>query len=91
MKAQLEDDPVTAATMRTTTAVTIIQSGTKVNILPQKARALVNYRIHPRDTPESVKERAEKLINDDRVMVNVAGAQPASEMSSADDVGYEAI
>ena len=91
VRGKLEEDPVTAATMRTTTAVTIIQSGTKVNILPQKARAIVNYRIHPRDTPESVRARAERLIDDDRVAIRVAGARPASAMSSAEAAGYEDI
>ncbi len=89
--AQLDKDPAAAATLRTTTAVTVLQSGSKDNILPQKARALVNFRIHPRDAPEDVIRRTTRIIDDPRVAVRPVEAKPASAMSSADGPGYRAI
>ena len=91
IKAQLSEDAVTAASMRTTTAPTIVEGGTKTNILPQQASAYVNYRIHPRDDVESVKARAIRLINDERVsIVAVGGREPSPQASTSAD-GYLAI
>lgn len=89
--AQLDKDPAAAAMLRTTTAVTVLQSGSKENILPQKARALVNFRIHPRDTPEDVIRRTTRIVDDPRVEIRPVGARPASEISSADGLGYRAV
>jgi len=87
----LSDDPTIAATMRTTTAPTLIQGGTKVNALPQQTIATINYRIHPRDSTASVKARAIKQINDSRVEVVTVGASEPSPNSSRTSAGYEAI
>ncbi len=91
VKNQLKGDALTAASLHTTTAPTIIRGGEKSNILPQQAVAIVNYRIHPRDTVEAVRDRAVKLINDDRVTVEIAGGREPSPRSSASGEGYLAI
>jgi len=57
----------TAATIRTTTAVTILRGGVKDNILPGHAEAVVNLRILPGETIASVCDRIRKTIGDDRV------------------------
>ncbi len=91
VKGQLKSDALTAASLHTTTAPTIIKGGEKSNILPQQATAIVNYRIHPRDNVEAVRDRAVKLINDDRVTVEIAGGREPSPQSSASGEGYRAI
>lgn len=88
VKAKLAKDPAAAASMRTTTAATIIRGGTKSNVLPQEATAIVNYRIHPRDSVAGVKARAERLINDERVKVELAGGREPSPKSPTDNEGY---
>lgn len=52
--AQFAKIPAANASIRTTTAPTMLSGAPKVNILPQQARAMVNFRIHPRDTPDGV-------------------------------------
>jgi len=42
------------ALLRTTTAPTIIDGGVKSNVLPSSARAVINFRILPGDTQQSV-------------------------------------
>jgi carboxypeptidase PM20D1 len=69
VKRQLLAAPDTAATIRTTTAPTIIAAGTKDNILPQFAHAVVNHRILPGDTVDSVIEHDRRVIDDPRVQV----------------------
>lgn len=92
VKAQLSKNATVAAAMRTTTAATMISGGTKENVLPQTASATVNYRIHPRDTVESVRKRAEKLIADPLVKVSVVGfAADPSPRSARDSAGFKAM
>lgn len=62
---QLLKDPLTAATIRTTTAVTMVAGGVKPNVLPQEARAVVNFRILPGDSIESVTTHVERLVGPD--------------------------
>jgi len=69
VRRQLLASPDTAAALRTTTAVTILSAGTKDNVLPQSARAIVNHRILPGDTIESVIADDRRIIDDPRVKV----------------------
>ncbi|MEO1015014.1 MAG: M20/M25/M40 family metallo-hydrolase [Pseudomonadota bacterium] len=91
VKGTLAESPVTAAALRTTTAPTIIRGGVKSNVLPQTAEAIINYRIHPRDSVESVRARAERLIDDPNVTVEIIGGREPSPASSAESEGYRAI
>lgn len=61
--------PATNAAMRTTTATTIFDSGIKENVLPTSAKAVVNFRIHPNDTVESVVKHVRKTINNPRISI----------------------
>ncbi len=91
VKEMLAKSPAVAASLRTTTAATMVEGGTKVNVLPQQASAVVNYRIHPRDTAEGVKERAAKLINDARITIEPLGGREASPAASTSSKGYAAL
>ena len=54
VKLILSSKPLTATLVRTTTALTLFKSGYKDNVLPSTAVALVNHRIHPRDSVAKV-------------------------------------
>ena len=54
----------TDALQRTTTAVTIMNSGFKVNVIPSKATAIVNHRVHPVDNLELVLQHDQNVIDD---------------------------
>ena len=47
--------PRTATLVRTTTALTVFRAGAKYNVLPRTATAIVNHRLHPRDSVAYVK------------------------------------
>lgn len=82
MEIALASDPTTAAMLRTTTAPTIIDGGVKANVLPIVARAIVNHRIRPGETVETVMARVIDVIDDPRVQVSVsAEAQNPSPVS----------
>lgn len=71
--ASLTSDNQSQAGMRTTIAVTMIDGGIKANVLPIETTAKVNFRILPGETPETVKQRVVKVINDPRVRVEYDG------------------
>ena len=71
--------PETNAMVRTTGAATIFQSGVKENVLPERARAVVNYRILPGETVSQVLEHVRSVVKDERVDVRAmsAGTEPS--------------
>lgn len=89
----LEESPTTNAMVRTTTAPTIFQAGTKDNVLPSYARAVINFRILPGDTVASVLEHVKRAIDDPRVEIKTAGrfsAEP-SAMSNSDSESFRTL
>lgn len=74
----------TAALLRTTTAVTTARAGVASNVLPEEARATVNFRIHPRDSVQAVIDHTVEVIDDERVVVKVLGSswEPSSTSPS---------
>lgn len=93
VKGQMQKTPQTDALLRTTTAVTVINSGTKENVLPTEARALVNHRILPGDTVDSVQRHVEKVLDPYEIEVmraGDAGGDP-SPVSALDSDGIRAI
>jgi len=91
IKDRLLKTPAKAASIRTTTAATMISGSPKSNILPTRASAIVNFRIIPGETVESVKESIENAINDERVEVSIASGWNPSPVSPTDSDGYTQI
>lgn len=90
---RLLDDPSTAAMLRTTTAPTMLDAGVKDNVLPNEARAVVNFRIKPGDTFETVTEHVNNIIDDDRVTVRRYGEIQVlpSSISNTSSPGFETL
>lgn len=92
IRSQLLKNPRTAAALRTTTAVTILQAGTKDNVLPQSARAVVNHRILPGDTIDSVVTRDRTTVDDPKVTVRaIPGGHNPSRPASTDSAAYKQL
>ena len=88
VKHQLLQDKDSAAGIRTTTAATMASGSPKSNILPTRATAVLNFRILPGETVESVRQRVVNLINDDRVQVRTEFGTDPSPVSPTDSRGY---
>jgi carboxypeptidase PM20D1 len=89
----LQENPATNAMVRTTTAPTIFQAGTKDNVLPSHARAVVNVRILPGDSVRAVMEHVTRVVDDDRVEIRKVGrfsAEP-SPISSTDSDAFQTL
>ncbi|MBP7175761.1 MAG: M20/M25/M40 family metallo-hydrolase, partial [Thermoclostridium sp.] len=92
VKNQLSKSSSLTATLKTTTAVTIINGGIKANILPTKATAVINVRIIQGDSIESVVKHIEQTINDKRVSIKLIGysCEP-SPVSDTETDGFQDI
>ena len=89
----LEGAPSTNAMVRTTTAVTIFEAGTKENVLPSRARAIVNFRIHPADSIAGVLAHVRRAVDDGRVEVRQTAtfsAEP-SRISTTTSASYRTL
>jgi len=63
IKDQVASDPTANAIVRTTTAPTMLNGSIKDNVLPQRASAVVNFRIHPNDTVASVTQHVKDVTS----------------------------
>ena len=68
--------PASAALIRTTTALTVVKAGDKNNTLPHIAHAVVNHRILPGETVQSVLTRDARVIGDTRVSLSAMDPVP---------------
>ena len=83
IEQQLTATPFGNAMLRTTTAPTMLSASTKSNVLPIEAIATVNFRIHPRDTVESVTAHVRSVVANESVEVR---PEPESFGAGASDV-----
>jgi carboxypeptidase PM20D1 len=83
--------PQTASMVRTTTAATIFHAGVKDNVLPMSASAMVNLRILPGETVETVAERVRQVIDDERVRVQISVGMDPSPVSDAASPSFQLL
>ena len=93
VERKLSASPSTNAGIRTTTAATIIDGGLKENVLPSRARAVVNFRPLPGDSSERIVAHVKEVINDPRVRVNKFGTSNGepSAVSNINSEGFQII
>lgn len=92
LKKVLTGRPETDATLRTTTATTIFESGLKENLIPTMARAIVNFRIHPNDTVEDVIRHVSRTVNDENIRITkLNGYINPSTISNPENKNYKIL
>jgi acetylornithine deacetylase/succinyl-diaminopimelate desuccinylase-like protein len=82
--ARLARSPYYNALLRTTCVATELEGGHAENALPQTARAVVNCRLLPDESPSAVQQALVKIMGDHEVdiaPVQPAAAGPASPLS----------
>lgn len=88
--AQMGAIPQANAMIRTTTAPTMLTGSAKENVLAQRATAIVNFRIHPNDTEDSILAHVKRVTKDiegldvtlGRSGIRGTGASPVSPMDN---------
>jgi carboxypeptidase PM20D1 len=93
LKRWLVPKPEMNASMRTTTALTIISGGVEDNTIPAEAKAIVNFRLLPGDTIADVLWHAKKVIKDDRVKIKPVEGKfnEALPTSSTTNLEYKSL
>ncbi|MBM4183912.1 MAG: M20/M25/M40 family metallo-hydrolase [Gemmatimonadetes bacterium] len=87
-----ENVPGWAAILRTSASPTILQAGTRTNVIPSEARATIDVRLLPDDDPEEVLRQIREVVNDPAVevrFVNPTGRPPGG--SAIDTEAFRAI
>lgn len=79
--AVLSADPRYNSQLRTSCVSTMLEGGHATNALPQRARANVNCRILPDETPEQVKAVLERVVGDTGVKITFQGSATNSPPS----------
>lgn len=94
---RLAESPYYNALMRTTCVATRLEGGHADNALPQVARALVNCRILPDDSPAEVKETLARVVGTRITLTQVGQPEPSppsplkAEVMRALDATVEAM
>jgi len=90
VEKELRGVDITRAMMGTSIAPTIIDAGFKENALPREAVVYVNFRLHSRDSIESVTEHVRRVIDDENIEISMndnIGSEP-SPVSQIDSGPY---
>src|SRR5215467_7433119 len=85
-------DPEIHAMLRTTVSATMLNAGTKINVIPNIAEAQLDGRRLPSETREEVFERFRKIIDDPAITIEpTSSQQPSTEPSSLTSPLYLAM
>jgi len=93
VERRLAGSPPGNALIRTTTAVTMIEGGVKPNVLPQSARAVVNFRVIPGDSVASVLAHVRAVVGEGITVRQLPGgfsAEP-SPLSSTESAAFRVV
>ena len=78
---RLSTVPMYNSSMRNTCVATMLEAGHAENALPQRARATVQCRILPGDTPEQVRDTLIRVLADSSIQVTQLGERQAAPES----------
>lgn len=92
VERELEKSRSSNAMTRTTAALTVVHAGNKVNVVPARAQAFVNYRMLPGDSQEEVLRHTKDAVADARVQVERSGfASEASRVSASGSPAFRLL
>jgi acetylornithine deacetylase/succinyl-diaminopimelate desuccinylase-like protein len=79
--SRLSESPYHNALLRTTCVATLLEAGHAENALPQTARATVNCRIMPGESPTEVRSTLMRVLNDPKIGVSALAEPTKSDPS----------
>lgn len=89
---KLAHRPSTNATIRSTGVVTVVEAGERENVLPEQAQALINYRLLPGDSDETVLSYIQEQIEDSHITVSIEASYiPASATTPTDSAVFSSL
>ncbi len=92
VERQLAKGAATSASLRTTTALTVVSAGNVENVLPGRANATVNLRLLPGDSSDQVVAHATQVVSNPSIRIEKSPVfAEASKLASTDAPGYRLI
>ena len=88
---QMAGDRTNNALVRSTSAVTMLDSGVKENVVPQQAHAVVNMRLLPGDNVDEVVASIVELIDDENIVVRLDSWGQSPPVADLNGEGYARI
>ena len=93
--SQMSKKSASNAVLRTTIAPTMLEGSQKANVLPIVAKVVVNFRIKPGETSQTVLAHVNKVINDQRVKAQILSrgfdSNDPIEMSDIESKGFQVL
>lgn len=86
VQRQLAQSPLTNTIVRTTQAATVFRAGISENVLADRARAVINFRILPGDSVASVLDHVRRVVADPQVKITPLKTQAEPSAVSRTDV-----
>ena len=92
VERQLAKGAATSASLRTTTALTVVSAGNVENVLPGRANASVNFRLLPGDSSDQVIDHVTQVVANPSIRIDKSPVlAEASKLASTDAPGYRLI
>ena len=92
VERQLAKGAATSASLRTTTALTVVSAGNVENVLPGRANATVNFRLLPGDSSEQVIDHVTQVVSNPSIRIDKSPVlAEASKLASTEARGYQLI
>ncbi|WP_427912174.1 M20 family peptidase [Ramlibacter sp. MMS24-I3-19] len=91
VESQLAKAPTTNAMLRTTTALTIVNAGNKFNVIPGQAEAILDVRILPGDTRETVLQHVREKAGPGIEVSSVGGSTDPTPITSTQSAPYHVL
>lgn len=91
VQKQLEQGGATNAMLRTTTALTILQAGNKDNVIPGQAEAVVNFRIMPGETRQTVMQHVRSQVGEGFEVSELSGGVDPTGVSPTGAASYQVL
>ncbi|MDB5820878.1 MAG: peptidase [Rhizobacter sp.] len=91
VKSQLEKAGSTNSMLRTTTSLTIVKAGNKDNVIPGQAEAVVNFRIMPGETRQSVMKHVRDTVGAEVDLEELDGATDPTGISPTQAPAYQQL
>lgn len=87
----MSQDPNSRVMVRNTTGVTMFNAGIKENVIPQRAEAVVNFRLLPGTGVDQLIGSVTQLIENPGIIITASAWQPAPPVADIEGVGYRRI
>jgi carboxypeptidase PM20D1 len=91
VEAQLAKVPSTSAMLRTTTALTMLNAGNKFNVVPGQAQAVLDFRILPGDTRETVLQHVKARVGPDVEVATLGDSTDPTPITSTQTPSWRTL